>query len=501
MMFYHLLVAVFVVVLMMSSVLILYRKLDLLDHDRPFAPLMQTSHRNGSGTSVTTVVVREEILPESTRTAAVAATTTTTTTTTTTRVQSTAAAATRAVPTMWPTMPGAPAEFTLQLSNDTIVGEVKKGGVMKFSDAQIEARMDAAEASGHVMYQYPVPARPRGKNGAKIFGLVAVRNVASNIADFLRLLSLLTDAIAVLDDASTDSTVAEVLKVASECQVEAVITKSSWLRNEAQDKNLLLRLSRRLNATAFIVPDYDEIFSAACNRGLLRHLIAEAAPGTRVSLPWIEYWGSLDAHRVDPNMPDVNFLQRAIPIIFVDYPDQPTYVPEKDIALKIHYPRIPMTGGGIVDSPVRDCVILEFRFVSLINVYLKRIWYACFGALHGKLVMALGHMNGLLDEEPVVVDANPAWLAPAGRRFAESFASIELWRARQICQWLVAYGKRPFEAIPMWSVDWQNLTQRFLANANDADVRLTADDFPGIDGSAGFMHKVDPNRGAGRTQQ
>lgn len=54
----------------------------------------------------------------------------------------------------------------------------------------------------------------------------------------------------------------------------------------------------------------------------------------------------------------------------------------------------------------------------------------------------------------------------------------------------------------MWSVDWQNLTQRFLENANDADVRLTADDFPGIDGSAGFMRKVDPNRGgAGRTQQ
>ncbi len=403
-MFHHrLLVVVFVVVLMMSSVLILYRKLDLLDHDRPFAPLTQTSRRNASGTSVTTMVVTEETVPESTRTAAAAVAATTTTTTTTTKttttgvsesVQSTAAAVTRAVQTMWPTMPGAPAEFTLQLSNDTIVGEVKKGAVMKFSDAQIEARMDAAEASGHVMYQYPVPSRPRGKNGAKIFGLVAVRNVASNIADFLRLLSLLTDAIAVLDDASTDSTVAEVLKVASECQVEAVITKSSWLRNEAQDKNLLLRLSRRLNATAFIVPDYDEIFSAACNRGLLRHLIAEAAPGTRVSLPWIEYWGSLDAHRVDPNMPGVNFLQRAIPIIFVDYPDQPTYVPEKDIALKIHYPRIPMTGGGIIDAPVRDCVILEFRFVSLINVYLKRIWYACFGALHGKLVMALGHMNG-----------------------------------------------------------------------------------------------------------
>lgn len=57
-----------------------------------------------------------------------------------------------------------------------------------------------------------------------------------------------------------------------------------------------------------------------------------------------------------------------------------------------------------------DCVIVEFRFVSLINVYLKRIWYACFGALHGKTKLALGRMNALLDEEPVVARADPRWL-------------------------------------------------------------------------------------------
>lgn len=370
-------------------------------------------------------------------------------------------------------------------------GEQRKGSVLKFSDAQMEARMDAAEASGHVRYQFPVPARPRGANGVKIFGLVAVRNVASNIAEFLRLLALLTDAIAVLDDASSDETVAQVLSVARECQIEAVITKSAWVRNEAQDKNLLLRLSRRLNATAFIVPDYDEIFSAACYRGNLRQLIASSKPGTRVLLQWIEYWGSLEQHRVDPNQPTVNFLQRLIPIIFVDYPNRPTYVPEKDVSPKIHYPRIPMTGGSVVEATVRECVIVEFRFVSLINVYLKRIWYACFGALHGKTVMALGHMNALLDEPPLVVPADPAWLSAAGRHFAESFQRVELWRARQICEWLVAYGRRPFEKIPMWSIDWQNLTARFAAAADDDDVAVTAADFAGISASdSSFMRRV-----------
>lgn len=64
---------------------------------------------------------------------------------------------------------------------------------------------------------------------------------------------LCSDAIALLDDASTDATVQAVLDVAARVNVEVLITKREWLRNEAQDKNLLLRAARRLGATTFIV--------------------------------------------------------------------------------------------------------------------------------------------------------------------------------------------------------------------------------------------------------
>lgn len=225
--------------------------------------------------------------------------------------------------------------------------------------------MDAAERSGHVRYQYPVPAMPRPANGVKIFGLVAVRNVGENVAQFLQLLAKVVDAIAVLDDASTDDTVEQVLRVAEQVRVEALITKRDWLRNEAQDKNLLLRLARRLHGTAFVVPDYDETFSAACvERNYLRSVITTMPPGSRLGLHWKEYWGSLDKHRIDPMQPSQNFLNRMIPIIFIDFDDKVTYVPEKDKPLKIHYPRIPMTGGGVQFADDRRCVIVEFRFVS-----------------------------------------------------------------------------------------------------------------------------------------
>lgn len=49
--------------------------------------------------------------------------------------------------------------------------------------------MDAAEASGHIQYEYPIPAVAVPSSGVKIVGLVAVRNVDDNIAAFLRILA------------------------------------------------------------------------------------------------------------------------------------------------------------------------------------------------------------------------------------------------------------------------------------------------------------------------
>ena len=127
---------------------------------------------------------------------------------------------------------------------------------------------------------------------------------------------------------------------------------------------------------------------------------------------------------------------------------------------------------------------------TVINVYLKRIWYACFGALHGKARQALGRMNRLLDEEPVLRDADPEWLTDDARRFGETFAQIEVWRARQICHWLQAYGREPFRDIAMWSVDWQRLIERFEREGDN--IELSPADFDGVDFARGtFMAGIE----------
>jgi hypothetical protein len=94
----------------------------------------------------------------------------------------------------WPTLPGAPAEYTIAFHPDEEEGDAKGGqGFRKFTNEQMESRMAAVEASGHVRYQYPRAATPRdGLTNSKIFGLVAVRNVADNIALFLEILANFT---------------------------------------------------------------------------------------------------------------------------------------------------------------------------------------------------------------------------------------------------------------------------------------------------------------------
>ena len=93
----------------------------------------------------------------------------------------------------WPTLPGAPRDWSIRLDERDERGEARGGaGFAKFTVEQMTARMNAAEASGHIRYELPRATSPPRANGAKIFGLVAVRNVADNIGLFLELLANVT---------------------------------------------------------------------------------------------------------------------------------------------------------------------------------------------------------------------------------------------------------------------------------------------------------------------
>ena len=137
----------------------------------------------------------------------------------------------------------------------------------------------------------------------KIVGLMAVRNEAQIIANSLQALSLYTDEIIVLDDASTDNTVAVVKSLQVECHITKIIEKEHWYRDEPGDKNKLLAAGRAIGGTHFIMLDADEIFTAnLLENNLLKNKILALKPGDKLTVTLINLWRSPDFYRYDSSV-------------------------------------------------------------------------------------------------------------------------------------------------------------------------------------------------------
>lgn len=74
-----------------------------------------------------------------------------------------------------------------------------------------------------------------------VAAIVGVRNVELSIKPFLMLLAPFVNFTVLLDDSSTDGTVAAIESVAQEAKVRRVLVKDgSWNRSETTDRNELL---------------------------------------------------------------------------------------------------------------------------------------------------------------------------------------------------------------------------------------------------------------------
>jgi glycosyltransferase involved in cell wall biosynthesis len=146
-------------------------------------------------------------------------------------------------------------------------------------------------------------ASPILAQAPKIVGLMAVRNEAQIIANSLQALALYTDAIVVLDDASTDNTVAVIKSLQTQCCIAQIIEKESWYRDEPGDRNKLLAAGRAVGGTHFIMIDADEIFTAnLLENNLLKNKILALKPGDKMTVTWINLWRSPDAYRYDSSV-------------------------------------------------------------------------------------------------------------------------------------------------------------------------------------------------------
>src|SRR3990167_11481749 len=205
---------------------------------------------------------------------------------------------------------------------------------------------------------------------SKIVGLMQIYNEQAIIAQALKALSLYTDAIIVLDDASDDRTVDVVQSLASSCNVEKIIknkVNSRLAGTEGNNYQQLLEAGRLIGGTHFMVIDADELLSANCAKdNFLRRIILRLNPGDKLKLNIVHYWKNLDQYRI-------YFDEKMKYLIFCD-DGQCSF---KSIFL--HVPRVPfdLAGGASLELVNDSYCLLHFAYVNWDNVLLKQIWYRC----------------------------------------------------------------------------------------------------------------------------
>lgn len=284
----------------------------------------------------------------------------------------------------------------------------------------------------------------------KIVGLVPARNEEVIIAQCLRCLSLFTDAIVFLDDASTDKTVEIVENLAKECRIERIIRKGQWHRDEPGDRNKLLNAGREIEGTHFIVIDADEILTSNfLKENFLRNLILALGRGDKLCLKWIQLWRSPDKYRDDDSVWSNSYVD----CIFCD-DGKCSYASEF-----IHTPRSPSNlSGGTFQYTTHKFGLLHFQFVNWKNLLIKQSWYRCLERIRfpKKQIKKINTMYADSKNENGLRRAvsDPEWYNSYNGFKKEIYFEPEKWRSQQILSWFKQYGRAFFKGLDIWDINW-----------------------------------------------
>jgi len=285
----------------------------------------------------------------------------------------------------------------------------------------------------------------------KIVGLLTVRNEQILIEQCLRALSLITDSIVILDDASDDDTAQIIKSLARSCNIEIILRKKKWYRDEPGDKNKLLEAGRKIGGTHFIFIDADEMFTANCvKNNYLRTKILRLKPGQKMHVYFYNLWRNTNCYRDD----DSPWKPRYINCIFCD--DGKCFYKNNGF---IHTPHIPTNLiGKTVKLKDPDYGLMHFQFVNWENLLIKQAWYRCLERIRYP-EKAINDINALYapskDETNLKVTQVPDdWFDHYNFIDSSVLEKPEVWRKKQVLEWFAQYGKQQFVDLDIWDIDW-----------------------------------------------
>ncbi|MEX0940425.1 MAG: glycosyltransferase family 2 protein [Candidatus Babeliales bacterium] len=289
---------------------------------------------------------------------------------------------------------------------------------------------------------------------SKIIGLVQVRNEENIIEQYLRALSCYTDAIVVLDDASSDDSLFIVCSLAEQLNIEKILTQKQSTResgNESDNSQLLLKAGRQIGGTHFIVIDADEIFTANCMKNnYLRNQILSLQTGEKIEMVWIQLWRDIYHYRCDDSC--WSWLYKSI--IFCD---------DKHCSYEknwLHASRIPQNlNGKTYRIPGYQYGFMHFQFVNWKNLLIKQAWYRCLERIRepDKSSLEINKRYAPSKDEKALktLSAPKEWFE--GYEFLDFsvFNKPVLWRKEQVLNWFIQYGKKYFKELDIWDINWE----------------------------------------------
>lgn len=280
----------------------------------------------------------------------------------------------------------------------------------------------------------------------KIYGLVCGRNEARYIEYCMKALSLYTDGIVYLDDASEDNTIEIIEKISKECKIIKIIKKQVWSRNETQDRNTILAAGRQLGGTHFIFLDADEMFTAPCMKNdYLRKEILQLLPCEVITLPLLPLRYSPKIRLKAPGW--------YLPCIFCD--DGRSWYQGG----VLHTPRNPFVSSNTISKTIKlelPFAVLHFAWVNTRDVYLKHAWYRCIERIINK--KSIEEVNKLYDVTGTDNIRNDIEKIPDEWYYdfidLSVYAQKDTTRQNQILKWINEYGSDYFKGLILWQDKW-----------------------------------------------
>jgi glycosyltransferase involved in cell wall biosynthesis len=278
--------------------------------------------------------------------------------------------------------------------------------------------------------------------GKKIVGLLQIRNEATLIEQCLHALSLYTDAIVILDDASDDNTLEIVESVADTYHIEKIVRNgtSAWEhRAESDNRQKLLDAGREIGGTHFLIIDADEMMTSNCaTNNFLRNIILRLNLGDRLKMNIMHLWGSFDRYRT-------YFKEEMKYFIFCD--DGRCYY----IHQFLHVNRVPLnlSGGANLELQNQQYGLLHFGYVNWDNVLIRQAWYKCLERVRNsdKSIEEINSWYPAHKEKDATTFPVPqSWICGYTFFNPQLFAESEQWRMKQIVHW--------FNDMEIWHLDF-----------------------------------------------